>query len=208
MYGPPGTGKTEFGRYVAKVLEKPLIVKRASDLLGRYVGMTERNIASMFEQAQQEEAVLLLDEADSFLRDRKGAQHSWEVTQVNEMLTQMEQYEGIFICSTNLVDNLDAASLRRFDLKINFGYLKPDQSWILFQQILKDHGAAISAGPSWKTKLLRYNNLTPGDFATVVRQNRLCKAPMDADLLLSGLNRESEFKQTNKSAGIGFMASI
>jgi SpoVK/Ycf46/Vps4 family AAA+-type ATPase len=208
LYGPPGTGKTEFGRYVAKVLEKPLIVKRASDLLGPYVGMTEKHIANMFQQAQQEEAVLLLDEADSFLRDRKGAQHSWEVTQVNEMLTQMEQYEGIFICSTNLVDNLDAASLRRFDLKINFGYLKPDQSWILFQQILKDHGNAVSARSSWKSKLLRYNNLTPGDFATVVRQNRLCKAPMDAGILLSGLNRESEFKQTNKSAGIGFMASI
>ena len=208
LYGPPGTGKTEFGRYVAKTLEKTLMVKRASDLLGSYVGMTEQHIADMFKQAKQEGAVLLLDEADSFLRDRKGAQHSWEVTQVNEMLTQMENYDGIFICSTNLVDNLDTASLRRFDFKINFGYLKPDQSWILFQQILKDHGAAISVRSSWKKKLFRYNNLTPGDFATVVRQNRLCKAPMDADLLLSGLNRESEFKQTNKSAGIGFMANI
>lgn len=208
LYGPPGTGKTEFGRYVAKTLNKTLIVKRASDLLGSYVGMTEKHIASMFKQAQQEGAVLLLDEADSFLRDRQGAQHSWEVTQVNEMLTQMENYDGIFICSTNLVDNLDAASIRRFDFKINFDYLRPDQSWILFQQILKDQGVIISSKPSWKAKLSRYNNLTPGDFATVVRQNRLSKEAIDAGLLLTGLTRESDFKQTNKTSGMGFMANL
>lgn len=208
LYGPPGTGKTEFGHYIAKVLEKSLMVKRASDLFGPYVGMTEKNIADMYKQAHKEDAILLLDEADSFLRERSVAQHSWEVTQVNEMLTQMENYDGIFICSTNLVDNLDSASLRRFDFKIHFDYLNVNQSWILFQQILKEQGIAISAKNSWKKKLSSYNNLTPGDFATVVRQNRLCKEPIDADLLLTGLTRESAFKQTNKSSGIGFMASI
>ena len=208
LYGPPGTGKTEFGRYVAKALQKPLLIKRASDLFGPYVGTTEKNIANMYKQAQSEDAVLLLDEADSFLRDRKYARQSWEVTQVNEMLTQMEAHDGIFICSTNLADNLDSASLRRFDFKIHFDYLRPDQSWILFQQILKDNGAALSSKKSWKSKLSSYHNLTPGDFATVVRQNRLCKEPMDAGLLLAGLSRESDFKQTDKSTGIGFMANI
>ena len=208
LYGPPGTGKTEFGRYVAKALHKPLLIKRASDLFGPYVGMTEKNIASMYKQAQSEDAVLLLDEADSFLRDRKYARQSWEVTQVNEMLTQMEAHNGIFICSTNLADNLDSASLRRFDFKIHFDYLRPDQSWILFQQVLKDSGVALSAKKSWKSKLTSYHNLTPGDFATVIRQNRLCKEAINADLLLAGLSRESGFKQTNKPSGIGFMANI
>jgi hypothetical protein len=208
LYGPPGTGKTEFGRYIAKALEKPLIVKRASDLLGPYVGMTEKHIAEMYKQAQEDGAVLLLDEADSFLRDRSMAQQGWEVTQVNEMLTQMEDYEGIFICSTNLVDNLDSASLRRFDLKIFFDYLNNDQSWILFQQILKDQGAAPPKKSSLKKELSRLCNLTPGDFATVVRQNRLCKEPMNANLLLSGLSREASFKDTCKSSGIGFTAAI
>jgi SpoVK/Ycf46/Vps4 family AAA+-type ATPase len=144
LYGPPGTGKTEFGRFVAKALDKPLMVKRASDLLGPYVGMTEKHIAAMCKQAQDDDAVLLLDEADSFLRDRTGAQQSWEVTQVNEMLTQMESYEGVFICSTNLVENLDSASLRRFDFKIYLDYLTLDQSWILFQQIMINPGSCFN----------------------------------------------------------------
>ena len=208
LYGPPGTGKTEFGRHIARALEKPLLVKRASDLLGSYVGMTEKNIAGMYRQAQDEGAVLLLDEADSFLRDRVGARQSWEVTQVNEMLTQMESYEGVFICSTNLVDNLDPASLRRFDFKIYLDYLKADQTWVLFQQILKDQGTAITANNRWKEKLSRYSNLTPGDFATVLRQNRLCKASLNAESLFSGLTRESALKCKNKSTGIGFMATL
>jgi SpoVK/Ycf46/Vps4 family AAA+-type ATPase len=208
LYGPPGTGKTEFGRYVAKVLDKPLIVKRASDLLGSYVGMSERNIAEMYKQAQNEDSVLLLDEADSFLRDRGVAQHSWEVTQVNEMLTQMESYNGIFICSTNLVDNLDSASLRRFDFKIHFDYLKAEQSWVLFQQTLEDQGADFTGNRSLKNSLSKVRDLTPGDFATVIRQSRLCKERMSADFLLSALTRESSFKKSSHGAGIGFMAEV
>ena len=124
------------------------------------------------------------------------------------MLTQMEAHNGIFICSTNLADNLDSASIRRFDFKIYFDYLRPDQTWILFQQVLKDNGVVLSEKKSWKRRLSSYNNLTPGDFATVVRQNRLCKEAIGADLLLAGLVRESDFKQTGQSSGIGFMANI
>ncbi|RYG99303.1 MAG: AAA family ATPase, partial [Alphaproteobacteria bacterium] len=123
LYGPPGTGKTAFGRWLAQQLGLPLKVKRASDLLSPFIGMTEKNLAQAFREAKQDGALLLIDEVDSFLRNRKDAQRSWEVTQVNEMLTQMEAFPGIFIASTNLMDGLDTAALRRFDLKIRLGYL-------------------------------------------------------------------------------------
>jgi SpoVK/Ycf46/Vps4 family AAA+-type ATPase len=90
----------------------------------------------MFEQGKDEDGVLLLDEADSFLRDRQLSSNSWEVTMVNEILVHLEQYQGLFICSTNLMDNLDKASLRRFDFKVSFDYLTPAQSWKLFQHVL------------------------------------------------------------------------
>ncbi|SFV60837.1 ATPase, AAA family [hydrothermal vent metagenome] len=90
-----------------------------------WVGGTEKNIANAFREAKEEKAVLVFDEVDSFLADRTGAKQSWEVTQVNEMLVQMENFDGIFIATTNLMDNLDRASLRRFDLKLEFSYLKP-----------------------------------------------------------------------------------
>jgi SpoVK/Ycf46/Vps4 family AAA+-type ATPase len=205
LYGPPGTGKSEFARYVAESLDKPLITKRASDLLDPYVGITEKLLKAMFEQALDEEAVLLLDEADSFLQDRTRARQNWEVTQVNELLTQMEQFEGIFICSTNLMDNLDQASLRRFDLKIKFDYLKPTQAWELFQQVLMDYSGVLKNEDVLRKKVKGMRGITPGDFATVVRQNRYSGKTLDAESLLAGLEREVDFKEKGKFKNIGFV---
>lgn len=208
LYGPPGTGKTEFGRFIAKQLGQPLMVKRASDILNAYLGGTEKQIANMFKQANRDHSVLLLDEADSFLQNRGNATHNWEITQVNELLTQMESFDGLFICSTNLVDSLDAASIRRFDLKIKFDYLQPEQAWRLFQQVLKEMQVSIKNKKRWQTELGNLKQLTPGDFATVVRQNRFKSAKLHAGTLLESLSVENGFKQQSQSRGIGFNAEI
>ncbi|MDP0880651.1 AAA family ATPase, partial [Klebsiella variicola] len=92
-----------------------------------FVDETEQNMARMFDTAQTEGAVLLLDEADSFLRSRKHAERNYEVSEVNEMLAGMERFHGLFICTTNLFDDLDEAALRRFAFKIRFKALKPEQ---------------------------------------------------------------------------------
>ncbi len=205
LYGPSGTGKSEFARHISEVLDKPLLVKRASDLLDPYVGVTEKEIKQMFDQALDEGALLLLDEADSFLQDRSRARQSWEVTQVNELLTQMERFEGIFVCSTNLMDNLDQASLRRFDLKIKYDYLKPEQGWELFQQVIADYNAVIDDKDDWEKKVRALRGLTPGDFATVVRQSRYAPVKLDTQSLLDGLKREIEFKDKGKFKNIGFV---
>jgi len=131
FFGPAGTGKSELARHIADQIGMPCLVKRASDILSKWVGEAEQNIAAMFAEARQQEAVLVLDEADSFLADRRDARQSWEVTQVNELLTQIEAFNGIFICTTNLMEKLDQASLRRFDFKVKFDYLKPDQNWAM-----------------------------------------------------------------------------
>lgn len=209
LYGPPGTGKSEFARHLADYLDKPLLIKRASDLLNAFIGATEQNIKEMFEQARDENALLLCDEADSFLRDRTMARESWEVTQVNELLTQMEQFDGLFICTTNLMETLDQASLRRFDLKIKFDYLKPEQSWALFQQTLLDQNNELdeTEQQSWEKKVRALQGVTPGDYATTVRQSRFSNKPLDAEQLFAGLEREIKFKQYGAFKGIGFIAS-
>jgi SpoVK/Ycf46/Vps4 family AAA+-type ATPase len=173
FHGPAGTGKSELARHIADALEKPLLVKRASDLLDMYVGQTEQRIAAMFDDARQRDAVLVLDEADSFLRDRRGARQSWEVTQVNELLTQMEAFDGIFVCTTNLMDSLDAASLRRFPWKVRFDPLKPGQRWGLFAQEFARLGGDLAEAQTWKERVLRLDRLAPGDVAAVVRQYEL-----------------------------------
>lgn len=170
LYGPPGTGKTSFGVYLSKELDRPLMVRRASDIFDMYVGGTEKNIARIFNEASQEGAILMIDEADSLLQDRKGASRSWEVTQVNELLTQMENFQGILICSTNLMQDIDQASLRRFDFKVFFDYMEQKQRWKLFVKHLLGYGSDLSNIAREKLVIDRLHALTPGDFAVARRQ--------------------------------------
>jgi transitional endoplasmic reticulum ATPase len=191
LYGPPGTGKTAFAHHLARELDLPLLVRRASDILGSFVGQTERNIAAAFEQAQEENAILLLDEVDSFLMDRGGATRTWEITGVNEMLTQMESFDGIFIASTNLLDQMDAASLRRFDTKILFDFLQPTQALNLFRKACAQ--LDLQPNSAAEEKVGRLSILTPGDFAAVLRQSRLVKFAT-ADEVAESLIRECALK--------------
>lgn len=201
LYGAPGTGKSAFGRYLAEELDRPLMVRRASDILSPYVGVAEKNMAKMFRDASEENAVLLLDEADTFLRDRNGATRSWEVSEVNEMLTQMESFTGIFIASTNLMGSLDAAALRRFDMKVKFDYLKPTQAWQLFLDTASKFN--IEPAEMDRATLGKLHLLTPGDFANIVRQTRLRKI-QSADDFIERLSAECKVKPEGIKLKIGF----
>lgn len=205
LYGPPGTGKTAFAQYIADRSGKPLLVKRASDLLSRYVGGSERNIASAFRQTRDEGAVLVMDEADSLLQDRQTVQQAWEASQVNEMLVQIENFEGIFIASTNLMDRLDAAALRRFDFKIKFGYLLPEQRYVLFTRVLCEAGYSDKADlASWQGRLRNLDVLTPGDFAVAVRQLRVLNWQPDPKRLFDALESECRAKPGAARGPMGF----
>lgn len=206
LYGPPGTGKTAFAHHLAERLGKPILVRRASDVLGPFVGQTEQNIAEMFRQAREEDSVLLLDEADSFFQNRQGAHHHWEVTQVNELLVQMESFEGFFICSTNLYEHLDPAALRRFTLKLRFDPPKAPQRWQLFLRTLGAAGAALSPAdePRYRAMLDAMDRLTPGDFATVRRQARLLDVTLDAPRLMAALQQEHRAKPGMQRGPLGF----
>lgn len=201
LYGPPGTGKSAFGKYLAESLDRPLMLRRASDILSPFVGVAEQNMAKMFREASEENAVLLLDEADTFLRDRNGATRSWEVSEVNEMLTQMESFEGIFIASTNLMGSLDTAALRRFDMKVKFDFLKPEQAWQIFLDTVSKFQLDVS--DTDRVELSRLTCLTPGDFANVVRQSRLRKMKTTQDLI-DRLSAECQVKPEGMKRAIGF----
>ncbi len=210
LYGPPGTGKSAYAKYLAEHLKMPLIAKQASDIIDYYVGETEKNIASMFEQARKEKALLLLDEADSFLRNRLNSQHSWETTQVNELLVQMENFEGIFICSTNLMKDLDSAALRRFDFKLEFGYLNPKQAWKLLKGVIKQPIATLDKDEKGKIKkqIAAIQQLTPGDFAAVQRKLTVLGEMDNLPLFVQSLREEVGFKNEGSKRSIGFGANF
>ena len=203
LYGPPGTGKTAFGRWLAEQLEIPLSVKRASDIMSMWVGGTEQNLARAFREAEDEGALLLIDEVDSFLQDRRTARQSWEVSGVNEMLTQMEAFSGVFIASSNLMAGLDQAALRRFDLKLKFDFLRHDQAWAMLEQ--QCHALGLPAPEAaLHGRMSKLARMTPGDFAAVARQHRF-RPFASPCALVSALEDECVLKEGGTRTTMGFV---
>jgi len=182
--GPPGTGKSAFVRYLAREMGLPILQKRASDLLGMFVGQSERQIAAAFEEARDQEAFLIFDEADSLLGDREFAVRRWEISQVNEMLTWMENHPLPFACTTNLVSHLDHASQRRFTFHLRFDSLTGTMLLRAFEEFFSREAPA---------GVERLHLLTPGDFANVKRRVEALGV-RDADAILGELKRENLMK--------------
>ena len=196
FYGPPGTGKTEFAHVLADALDRELVVTASSDLVSPYVGETERNLARLFAELDAAHSVLLLDEVDSLLRDRRQARHSWEATQVNELLQQMERFGGIFIAATNLIGQLDPAAMRRFDFKLQFRPLERVQRRALFaREALGDAARVGEIPPALAARLDALEMLTPGDFANVVRQRELLGESLSPEDFLRRLIVECRHKE-------------
>jgi transitional endoplasmic reticulum ATPase len=193
LYGAPGTGKSEYGRYLAEKMGKEILFKRASDLQSMWVGECEKNIAKAFAEAKKKGMILLIDEGDSFLRDREKASQSWEVSQVNEMLSQMERHPEPFILTTNLMKDLDAASLRRFTFKLKFDYMTTEQARRLFKGFF---------GMEAPRALDRNPMLVPGDYANVKKQVDILGIDSAEDIYRM-LEEETKLKP-GKRAGIGF----
>ena len=197
FYGPPGTGKSAYARFLADRLGLDVIERRASDILSMFVGGSERAIAEMFNEAADTRAFLILDEADSLLRDRSAARHSWEVTQVNEMLTWMERHPHPFAVTTNAFDTLDTATMRRFLFKVRF---LPMNS----KQIVAAYRAAFDATPVPAVTVIE--GLTPGDIAVVKRKADVL-GELDHHLIAAWLAEEVAAKRpgVGTSNRMGFL---
>lgn len=158
LYGPPGTGKTAFVRHIAERMGMELLPKRASDLLSKWVGETEQQMAAAFAEAVETGSFLVFDEADSLLMDREHAVRSWETSMVNELLSQMERHPLPFACTTNRREALDPAAARRFMFRVEFFYMNRERVERAFR-FFYGCGAPVEA--------LALEKLTPADFANV-----------------------------------------
>lgn len=185
LSGPAGTGKSLYARHLAEALGLEVIQRRASDLMSPWVGQTEQQIAAAFQQARDARALLVFDEADSLLSSREQAMRSWEVSQVNEMLTWMESHPLPFVCTTNLSQRLDPASMRRFTFKVAFGYLSEQQASMAFERFF---GMKAPLG------LANLRQLTPADFAVVRSKAAILGYLEDGEALLRMLEAECAVK--------------
>ena len=193
LYGVSGSGKSAYARFLAEKLKMKVLHKRASDLMSKWVGESEQNIAAAFAEAKRKKMLLVFDEADSFLQDRRTAQRSWEVSQVNEMLTQMENHSLPFVCTTNLMNDLDQAALRRFTFKVKYDYLTESQVKAAFKHFFGTESTAT---------LYDLTHLAPGDFAVVAKRAKICGVD-DHKELVTMLRQEQDVKDV-KTKQIGF----
>ena len=195
LSGAPGTGKTEFVKYLGAQLGTRVVVKMGSDLLDMYVGGTEKRIRQAFAQAEAEKAILFLDEIDGLVQSRERSMHSWEVTQVNELLHRMENFKGVMIGATNFSANLDAAILRRFTFKIEFDYLDDAGKVLFFERMF---GAKLTANEA--AQLAAIPRLAPGDYRTARQSLFYLGGDVTNAERLAALERESAAKSANRFA--------
>lgn len=127
FYGPPGTGKSMLGEAVASFMGKKLLVVETSKIMSCWLGETDKNISRMFNLAKSNDAILLLDEADSLLYSRNFATAAHTVRFTNVMLTELEKFEGVAILTSNMDSLLDEAMERRIALKVKFEIPKAEE---------------------------------------------------------------------------------
>jgi MoxR-like ATPase len=195
LFGVPGTGKTALVNHLAETLEQELITVKCSDVLGKYVGESEKNVARIFRQAHQQNAILFLDEVDSLLSSRASLTNQFERQLVNEFLQQIQQSELTLFAATNAVESIDKAVLRRFDFKLTLDYLNQQQVVKLYQDVV----GKISKAE--RQILLQLKLLTAGDFSIVARRNRLSRKPLTHIQNIQLLQEENNRKQQHSSIG-------
>ena len=202
FYGLSGTGKTELARYIAEKLNKKICLKRVSDIMSPYVGENEQNIAKAFAEAEASGDVLLFDEADSFFSNHHDAVRSWERTLVNEFLTQMEEFNGVLICTTNLKTIMDPAMQRRFHILTEF---KPLEKYGI-EKLLGRFFPAYEFEKFQSEKLARYDSVTPGDFGSLAGKIRFMNPSLvSSELIIDELCKIQEEKDGIRNKRIGFV---
>jgi SpoVK/Ycf46/Vps4 family AAA+-type ATPase len=205
LSGAPGTGKTAFAKALARMLDKQLLEQRASDLLSPYVGETEQRISAAFDQAGEDDAVLFIDEVDGLLANRQHAARNWEVTQVNELLEQLGEFQGVVVVATNRMDAIDPAALRRLDIKVHFEALTPNQVRAGFEKLC--NALQIPCSEEDLQKVSGLSGITPGDFACIARRFGFSKVPTTANGLITLLEEELALKSPIKQP-MGFVGKV
>ncbi len=137
--GEPGTGKTMAASVVASMLGLELVRIDLSAVVSKYVGETEKNLAKIFDEAQDAHAMLLFDEADSLFGKRtelKTAQDRFANLEVNYILQRMETFDGVSVLTTNAEAAIDPALQRRLNFRIRFPAPEADERALLWRQLL------------------------------------------------------------------------
>jgi DNA replication protein DnaC len=213
FYGPPGTGKTMLAEAIAKELGKKMLLVEYPKIMSRWVGDTDKNIATAFRAARKNDLVLVLDEADSLLYNRSYAIQEHDIRLVNEMLQELERFEGVVILTTNMEGLLDQALERRVSLKVKFDL--PDES--IRANIWKSHiPSTIKLGEEIDFRLLAKRYDFAGGYIKNAMLNALRRLAlrkenrimMDDLIFGADMEKDGMFNKDNYRKIIGFSEKL
>lgn len=170
FYGPPGTGKTLTATLLGKTTGREVYKVDLSMVISKYIGETEKNLATLFDQAEHKEWILFFDEADALFGKRtqvRDAHDRYANQEVSFLLQRVETYNGLVILATNLANHVDEAFARRFEQLVHFPMPRPNERHLIWTKGLPQV-ASLEPGTDLAQIASRYE-LSGGMIMNVIR---------------------------------------
>jgi len=170
FYGPPGTGKSLTAALIGKEVKREVFRIDLSQVVSKYIGETEKNLAGVFDRASNSQWILFFDEADALFgkrSDTKDAKDRYANQEVAYLLQRIEEYAGVVILATNLKSNIDEAFLRRFHSVVYFPAPGPEQRKKLWQNMFSSP-VRTASDIDWNQIAAKYE-MTGGSINNVLR---------------------------------------
>ena len=202
FYGPPGTGKTMAAALIGKSTGKPVYKIDLSMMVSKYIGETEKNLAKVFDQAQQQDWILFFDEADSLFGKRtqvNTANDRYGNQEIGYLLQRVEDFPGIAILATNLKDNIDEAFTRRFQSMVEFRMPGVEDRHKLWEQSFSPQLPLEEGTDLWA--LAEKYEVSGGMIMNIVRKSTL-RAVADSQPAISQKALEAAIRQERHKEGI------
>ena len=139
--GPPGTGKTMAAQVLARELNLELYKVDLSGVLSKYIGETQKNLREIFDEVKKSRSILFFDEADVLFGKRVDVTDARDISanaQTAYLLQKMEEYDGITILATNLMQNFDDAYKRRMKFIIRFNLPQKEQRIQMWKKVFPE----------------------------------------------------------------------
>jgi len=196
FYGPPGTGKTLSATLIGAQLGLDVYRIDLSAMVSKYIGETEKNLANLFDQAQNKQWILFFDEADALFGARSqgsSASDRHANQQVAYLLQRIEDFPGVVILATNLRANIDEAFSRRFQSLVHFPMPDADQRLLLWQKTLNGHNEVDDNNQLHN--IAQQYELAGGAITNVVRYAAISALQAESDVIRYkdirvGINKE------------------
>lgn len=195
--GPPGTGKTMVAALIARELGLELYQVDLAKVVSKWIGESEKNLATLFDAAEAGHAILLFDEADALFGKRtelKSSNDRYANLETNYLLQRLETFSGICILTSNHESNIDPAFQRRFSLHLRFDLPELEERERIWRAVLTAGSAAPLAPDLNFASLARRYELSGGSIRNAALRAAFLAADQESAITMAHLERAARLE--------------